>query len=40
MSAHKGVGGGQQLDLKMEADYDWSPEMGLQGRAGSLVVNK
>ena len=39
MNAHKGVEDGQGLDLKMEADYDWSPEMRLQGCAGSLVAD-
>ena len=43
-SAHKGVEGGgwrggQGLDLKMEADHDWSPDTRLQGCAGSLVVD-
>ena len=32
--------GGQGLDLKMEIDQDWSPATRLQGRAGSLVVDK
>ena len=27
------------LDLKMEADHGWNPEMRLQGCAGSLVVD-
>ena len=31
--------GGQGLDLKMEADHDWSPETRLQGCAGSLVAD-
>ena len=31
--------GGQGLDLKMEADRDWSPETRLQGCAGTLVVD-
>ena len=31
--------GGQGLDLKMEADHDWSPETRLQCCAGSLVVD-
>ena len=31
--------GGQGLDLKMEADYDWSPETRLHGCAGSLVAD-
>ena len=44
MSAHKGMDGGgwrgwQGLDLKMEADHNWSPETRLQGCAGSLVVD-
>ena len=30
--------GGQKLDLKMEADHDWSPDTRLQGCAGSLVA--
>ena len=30
---------GQGLDLKMEADHDWSPETRLQGCAGSLVAD-
>ena len=34
-----GQRGGQRLDLKMEADYDWSPEMRLHGCAGSLVAD-
>ena len=33
------VGGGQGLDLKMEADHDWNPETRLQGCAGSLVAD-
>ena len=32
------VGGGQGLDLRMEADHDWSPETRLQGCDGSLVA--
>ena len=31
----RGWQGGQGLDLKMEADHDWSPETRLQGCAGS-----
>ena len=31
--------GGQKLDLKMEADHDWSPDTRLQGCAGSLVAD-
>ena len=31
--------GGQKIDLKMEADHDWSPDTRLQGRAGSLVAD-
>ena len=43
-SAHKGVEaggwrGGQEIDLKMEADHDWSPDTRLQGCAGSLVAD-
>ena len=30
---------GQEIDLKMEADHDWSPDTRLQGRAGSLVAD-
>ena len=26
--------GGQEIDLKMEADYDWSPDRRLQGGGG------
>ena len=29
-------GGGQGLDLKMEADHDWSPDMILQGCASTV----
>ena len=41
MSAHKGVEGwgGQEIDFKMEADHDWSPDTRLQGCAGSLVAD-
>ena len=49
MSAHKGLEGGewwggewqggQGLDLTMEEDHDWSPEMKLQGCAGSLEAD-
>ena len=28
-----------KLDLKMEADHDWSPDTRLQGCAGSLVAD-
>ena len=28
-----------EIDLKMEADHDWSPDTRLQGRAGSLVAD-
>ena len=40
----KGVEGGgwwgeQGLDLKMEADHDWSPETRLQGCANSIVAD-
>ena len=43
-SARKGVNaggwrGGQKIDLKMEADHDWSPDTRLQGCAGSLVAD-
>ena len=38
-SAHKGVEGGQGLDLEMDVDHDWSPDTRLQGRAASLVVD-
>ena len=31
--------GGQEIDLKMEANHDWSPDTRLQGRAGSLVAD-
>ena len=31
--------GRQKLDLKMEADHDWSPDTRLQGCAGSLVAD-
>ena len=31
--------GGQEIDLKMEADHDWSPDKRLQGCAGSLVAD-
>ena len=31
--------GGQEIDLKMEADHDWSPDTRLQGCAGSLVAD-
>ena len=31
--------GGQRLDLKVEANHDWSPETRLQGCAGSLVAD-
>ena len=31
--------GGQGLNLKMEADHDWSQETRLQGCAGSLVAD-
>ena len=31
--------GGKGLDLKMEADHNWSPETRLQGCAGPLVVD-
>ena len=34
-----GVGGGQKIGLKMEADHDWSPDTRLQGCAGSLVAD-
>ena len=30
---------GGRVDLKMEADHDWSPETRLQGCAGSLVAD-
>ena len=30
MSAHKGVGGGQEIDFKMEEDHDLSPDTKLQ----------
>ena len=39
MSTHKDVEGGERLDLKIEADHDWSPEMRLQGCAGSVVAD-
>ena len=44
MSAHKGVKGGgwqggQEIDLKMEADHDWTLDTRLQGYAGSLVAD-
>ena len=35
----RGVEGGQRIDLKMEADHDWSPKRRLHGCAGSLVAN-
>ena len=28
-----------ELDVKMEADHDWSPDMRLQGCAGFLVAD-
>ena len=31
--------GEQKLDIKMEADHDWSPDTRLQGCAGSLVAD-
>ena len=31
--------GEQEIDLKMEADHDWSPDRRLQGCAGSLVAD-
>ena len=31
--------GGKEIDLKMEADHDWSPDTRLQGCAGSLVAD-
>ena len=36
MSAHKGVEGGgwgvaKEIDLKMEADHDWSPDTKITG---------
>ena len=34
----KGWRGGQGLDLKTEADHNWSPDMRLLGCAGSLVA--
>ena len=34
-----GVAGGQEIDLKMEADHDWTPDTRLQGCAGSLVAD-
>ena len=30
---------GQEIDLKMEADHDWSPDTRLQCCAGSLVAD-
>ena len=32
------MAGGQGLDLKMEADHEWSPEKRLQGRSGWYVA--
>ena len=42
-SAHKGMEGGgggegEEVDLKMEADHDWSADTRLHGCAGSLVA--
>ena len=31
--------GGQEINLKMEADHDWSPDTRLQGCAGSIVAD-
>ena len=31
--------GGQEIDLKMEADHNWSPDTRSQGCAGSLVAD-
>ena len=44
MTAHKGAEGGewwggQEVDFKVEADYDWSPHTRLQGCAGFLVTD-
>ena len=44
MSAHKGVEGGrrwggQEINFKMEADHDWSPDMSLQGCSGLSVAD-
>ena len=33
------VGGGQNIDFKMESDHDWSQDMRLQGCAGFLVTD-
>ena len=40
-SAHKGVedGGDEEIDFKMKADHNWSPNTRLQGCAGFLVAN-
>ena len=35
----KGWRGGQEIDLKMEAGHDWSPDTRLQGCAGFLVAD-
>ena len=35
----KGWWGGQEIDLRMEADHEWSPDTRLQGYAGSLVAD-
>ena len=35
----QGWRGEQEIDLKMEADHDWSPDTRLQGCAGSLVAD-
>ena len=33
------MAGGQEIDFKMEADHNWSPDTRLQGCAGSLVAD-
>ena len=30
---------GQEIDFKMEANHDWSPDTRLQGCAGSIVAD-
>ena len=35
----KGWRGGQEIDYKMEADHDWSPNTRLQGCAVCLVTD-
>ena len=34
-----GLWGGKEIDFKMEADHNWSPDVRLQGCAVSLVAD-